>query len=344
MENLNKIGADIADNVGNFKDNIVNNVADNVNEFKENIQKKVEMPLRQIESRNFFTYSKEFMESNTVIAKATFLLLVIIVFVFLFYIFSKLLMYFMTPTETPYLINGMKDATQSIVIPQTLSDKGSIPIYRSQDEYDGIEFTYSFWMYATDVDIEEDFGYRHIFHKGSLNNTGDSDIYGPNTCPGVYLYKGRKNISDNLLDKYPLLGLLVRVNVFHDNNDKENAYKYFDDVYIDGIPIKKWVGVVIRVTSQNIIDVYINGTLTKRHKLSNIIKQNYDNVYINMKGGFPGNLSNLKYYNYAIGTFEIEKLTSAGPSLKMAENSNIHNSKPEYLSPQWYFNETDTVM
>jgi hypothetical protein len=135
--------------------------------------------------------------------------------------------------------------------------------------------------------------------------------------------------------------MLIRMNVYHNNESVKNAY--YDDIYIDGIPIKKWVGVVIRVTSQNIVDVYINGNLTKRHKLSNIVKQNYDNLYVNYNGGFSGNISNLKYYNYAIGTFEINSITSNGPNLKSRKESNIQNSKPYYLSSQWYFNDTDVI-
>jgi len=249
----------------------------------------------------------------------------------------------LTPSDSPYILHGMKDATQTMTITQTLGDKQSIPITRSRNEYDGIEFTYSYWMYVNDVNYPNT-GFKHVFHKGSTNSDSDKpDIFGPNNCPGVYLYTGKKNISDNLLEKYPLLGMLVRLNVYHDNDNSDEPYKYYDDIYVDGIPIKKWVGVVIRVTSQNIVDVYINGTLAKRHKLSNVVKQNYDNIHINMNGGFSGNLSNLKYHNYAIGTFEIDNITSAGPNLKMTENSNIQKSKPYYLSSQWYFNDTDPL-
>ena len=56
-----------------------------------------------------------------------------------------------------------------------------------------------------------------------------------------------------------------------------------------------------------------------------------------------GNISNLKYYNYAIGTFEINSITSNGPNLKSRKESNIQNSKPYYLSSQWYFNDTDVL-
>ena len=137
--------------------------------------------------------------------------------------------------------------------------------------------------------------------------------------------------------------MLVRINVYHNNNSISKAY--YDDIFIDAIPIKKWVGVVIRATSQNIVDVYINGNLTKRHKLSNIVKQNYDDLYVNYNGGFSGNLSNLKYYNYAIGTLEIDSLNTSGPSLVLSKTSNIEKSAnaSQYLSTHWYFNDTDIV-
>ena len=135
--------------------------------------------------------------------------------------------------------------------------------------------------------------------------------------------------------------MLVRVNVFHNNESTKNTY--YDDIYVDGIPIKKWVCVVIRVTSQNIVDIYINGNLTKRHKLSNIIKQNYDNLYVNYNGGFDGAISNLKYYNYAIGTFEINSIMYKGPNLTTSKKSKLKDSKGDYLSTNWYFNNTDII-
>jgi len=333
MENIT---GNITGNITNITDQAKNNIGNIADNFKQNI-----VSLTPYGTERFLSSSNEFFSSNTLIAKATFLLLIIILFIFLFSIFSKLIFYILTPSESPYIIYGMKDATQSMTIPQTFGDKSSVPIYRSKDQYDGIEFTYSFWMYVNDPEYNETTDFKHVFHKGSTMGGEGAGTFGPNNCPGVYLYTGKKNLSDNLLDKYPLLGLLVRLNVYHNNDDSENPYKYYDDVYVDGIPIKKWVNVIIRTTSQNIVDVYINGTLTKRHNLSNVVKQNYDNIYINMNGGFAGNLSNLKYYNYAIGTFEIDNITSSGPNLKMADNSSIKKSKPYYLSSQWYFDDTD---
>ena len=309
----------------------------------ENIKKNINAAIPYSAEKRLNS-AKEFLSSNTMIARLTFLLGIIIIFSFLFYFGSKILYYFFSPSETPYLINGMKDGTEALTITQSLGTKSSIPIMRSKNEYEGVEFTYSFWIYVNNLEYKDELDFKHVFNKGSSPNStgeGGSGLFGPNNCPGVYLYTGKKNLSDNLLDKYPILGMLVRMNVYHNNESAKNAY--YDDIYIDGIPIKKWVGVVIRVTSQNIVDVYINGNLTKRHKLSNIVKQNYDNLYVNYNGGFSGNISNLKYYNYAIGTFEINSITSNGPNLKSRKESNIQNSKPYYLSSQWYFNDTDVL-
>lgn len=288
--------------------------------------------------------ANEFLSSNTMIAKITFLLAIIVLFSFLFYIGSKLLYYLFSPSETPFLIEGLKDASEGVTITQSLGEKSSIPILRSVNEYEGIEFTYSFWINVNATDYKESIDFKHVFNKGSSPNSqgeGGGGLFGPNNCPGVYLYNGKKNMSNNLLDKFPLLGMLVRVNVFHNNESNNNAY--YDDVYIDGIPIKKWVCIVIRITSQNVIDIYINGNLTKRHKLSNIIKQNYDNLYVNYNGGFSGNISDLKYYNYAIGTYEITSITANGPTLISKKDSNVSKSKNQYLSPEWYFNDTDIL-
>jgi hypothetical protein len=286
----------------------------------------------------------DFLASNTMISRLTFLLAIIIIFSSLFYIGSKILFIMLSPSQTPYIIKGMKDATEAVTITQALGAKTSIPLLRSNNQYEGIEFTYSFWIYVTNLEYKDDSDYMHVFNKGSPPNSvgeGGSGLFGPNNSPGVYLYKGKRNHSDALMDSFPLLGMLVRMNVYHNNNSIGKAY--YDDIYVDAIPIKKWVGIIIRSTSQNIVDIYINGSLTKRHKLSNIVKQNYDNLYINYNGGFAGNMSDLKYYNYSIGAFEINSITSKGPSLKTKKSSNIQKSKPHYLSSEWYFNDTDVL-
>lgn len=317
---------------------------DTLQNFTNNIKEKV-ISLTPYGTEQVLSSSDNFINSNTLIAKATFLLLVIIIFSFLFWLFSKLIFYILTPPENPYIVKGMKDATQALSVPQTLHNKNSIPIYRSKDQYHGIEFTYSFWMLVSNITHDTNSDFKHIFHKGN-NTSNDHEfpgVFGPNNAPGVYLYTGKRVISEQLADDFPLLGLLVRVNVFNDKDDKINPYRYFEDIYVDGIPIKKWVNVIIRTTSQNIVDIYINGTLTKRHKLTNVIKQNYDDIHINHNGGFLGNLSNLKYFNYAIGTFEIQNIVSGGPDLTYYGDNYIKTSKPYYLATDWFFDNNNIL-
>ena len=295
-----------------------------------------------------FSDASQFASSNTLVAKIVFLILVIFIFSFLYYMLSWLISYIFSPNESPYILYGMKDATETEIIPQDPKKKNNKLIFRSKNEDGGIEFSYSFWMYIKDEfqDIDR---FKHVFHKGSPNGSSKNDgTYGPLNGPGVYLYKGAKsdthlknNTSDSVKqmnDQNQIIGMLVRLNI-HNNNDKEYiGYKYYDNIYVDNLPIKKWIHVVIKSTNQNIVDIYINGNLVKRHNLSNVVKQNYDDFYINLDGGFNGNLSNLKYYNYAIDTFEIDKISKNGPNLKMAKKSNLSESKPSYLSNNWYDN------
>ena len=295
-----------------------------------------------------FSDASQFASSNTLVAKIVFLILVIFVFSFLYYMLSWLISYIFSPNESPYILYGMKDATEPEIIPQDPKKKNNKLIFRSKNEHGGIEFSYSFWMYIKD-EFDEIDNFKHVFHKGSPNgNSKDDGTYGPLNAPGVYLYKGAKsdthlknNTSEDIerMNKHnQIIGMLVRLNI-HNNNDKEYiGYKYYDNIYVDNLPIKKWIHVVIKSTNQNIVDIYINGNLVKRHNLSNVVKQNYDDFYINLDGGFNGNLSNLKYYNYAIDTFEIDKISKNGPNLKMAKKSNLSESKPSYLSNNWYDN------
>ena len=309
----------------------------------ENINKYFNTMIQYETQKKLVNFS-EFLSSNTMIARGTFLLGILILFSILFYIGSKVVHYFLSPSETPYLISVMKDATEPLTITQNVGKK-SIPILRSNNQYGGLEFSYSFWIYVNDVNYNEGTDYKHIFNKGSPPSSGgeSNGIFEPNNAPGVYLYTGKKYVSANLINNYPVLGMLVRLNVFHNSINPKK--QYFDDIYVDAIPIKKWVNVIIRVTTQNICDIYINGNLSKRHKLSNIVKKNYDDLYVNYNGEFSGNLSNLKYYNYAIGTLEIDSLNTSGPSLVLSKNSNIDKSAKgsQYLSSQWYFNDTEVL-
>lgn len=261
---------------------------------------------------NFGT--REFMESNSLVAKFAFLLLILFMFIILLRIGIAILSYFFKPNESPRLINGMVDATQMITFPQDPSSNGSVTIYRSQNANDGIEFTWSSWLFINNLQTNEGI-YKHVFSKGNSNLTENGMIQ-PNNAPGLYIAPNTNN-------------LVVVMNTFNVINE---------EIIIPDIPINKWFNVIIRCQNTT-LDVYINGTIARSINLMGVPKQNYGNVYVAMNGGFAGYISNLWYYNYALGTSAIQNIVNRGPNTKLigysgnGMSSNVFN----YLSLRWFF-------
>jgi hypothetical protein len=256
--------------------------------------------------------TRDFLESNSIIAKFAFLLLVIIMFLFLLKIFTHLLGNIFKPNHSPKLINGMVDATQMIVYPQDPSMNNAVTVYRSVDAKDGIEFSWSVWIFIENLQTNAGI-YKHIFSKGN-SNLATNGLVEPNNAPGLYIAPNTNT-------------LVVIMNTYHVINE---------EILIPDIPMNKWVNVVIRCKGQQ-LDVYINGTLTRSLQLMGVPKQNYGEVYVAMNGGFSGYISNLWYYNYALGARAIQNLVSSGPNTKMIGSNSLSHSIYNYLSLRWYF-------
>jgi hypothetical protein len=267
--------------------------------------------------------SKDFLESNTLIAKTAFLLLVIILFFVLLRICISLLSWLLAPSQNMTLVNGMADATLPIIISQDPSSQASMPIIRSINQTDGIEFTWSIWIFIKPVATSST-DMSHIFSKGIYNSGSIGACYNKSTssnnAPGLYL--SGANTLEILMDTTTTPAC----------NTASNA-----PITIDNMPINKWFNVVIRLTN-NVMDVYINGRLTQRKTFTDgVPNQNYDDVYVCQNGGFNGYISDLKYYNSAVGTSEINSIVSSGPNTSI-NTSTLQNNVPPYLSGNWYDN------
>ena len=267
--------------------------------------------------------SRDFLESNTLIAKTAFLLLIIIIFFVLLRICISLLSWLLAPSQNMTLVNGMADATLPIIISQDPSSQASMPIIRSVNQTDGIEFTWSIWMFIKPVATSST-GMSHVFSKGLYNSGSIGACYNKsgssNNAPGLYL--SGANTLEVLMDTTTTPAC----------NTATNA-----PITIDNMPINKWFNVVIRLTN-NVMDVYINGRLTQRKTFTDgVPNQNYDDVYVCLNGGFNGYISDLKYYNSAVGTSEINSIVSSGPNTSI-NTSNLKNNVPPYLSGNWYDN------
>jgi hypothetical protein len=253
-----------------------------------------------------------FLESNSLVAKFAFLLLVVFLFVVLLRFGITLISYIFKPSDSPQLINGMVDGKQLIVFPQDPSNNGAVTIYRSVNESQGIEFTWSLWIFVNNLQYKEG-QYKHIFHKGN-SNLEENGLNFPNNAPGLYLAPNTN-------------ALIVMMNTYNEINK---------EILIPDIPINKWFNVIIRCKNTT-LDIYANGTIVRSINLVGVPKQNYWDVYVGMNGGFDGNVSNLWYYNYALGTAAIQKLVSDGPNTTMIGSNGMNDKNHNYLSLRWFF-------
>jgi hypothetical protein len=261
------------------------------------------------------------MDEDTPLQKFIIIISALIIFTICLMIGVQLIGYITGPSNDPYLVKGLVPGNVPLVIQQDPSIKGSIPIERSNNQEYGLEFSWSIWLNISDLGKTGE--YQHIFHKGDNNIQTDGDNIGmnfPNNAPGLYLSPTTNE-------------LVVVMNTFTTINE---------EIKIPNIPLNKWLHVVIRVESNN-LDVYINGTLSKRHVLGSVAKQNYGNVNVALNGGFQGFISDLRYYSHALQPGEIVAIVDRGPNLTVNTTSSSNNamiSTPPYLSLQWYVQPT----
>jgi len=313
-----------------IKDNLGNAVEDITNSSEKSNTNSSIFPtiIKDTPSGNFFqdftSNSKNtlnnFMTSNSLVTKFVFLLFVLIGFLILLTISINIILYLFSPSSNQKLINGMINAsTEMLVITQDPNDTSSKTIYRSVNESQGLEFTWSVWIYINEINTNAPTPYQHIFSKGNYG-LGQNNLYNFNNAPGLYL-------SNNTNSMY------VVMDTYSSPSSPSTGLE------IPDIPLIKWVNIMI-ICKNNKLDVYVNGIITKSEDLDGIPKQNYGNVYIAANNGFNGYISNLWYYNYALGTLAIQNLVKKGPDTTMKDNMILKD--PNYLSLRWYFDGSNT--
>ena len=121
-----------------------------------------------------------------------------------------------------------------------------------------------------------------------------------------------------------------------------NTFKEIEEkIVVKNYPLNKWFNVMVRVEGTD-CDVYVNGTITNKHVLRSVPKQNYDKVYMSMNGGFSGYTSDLWYWDYALGTTEMQRLIDKGPNMTLL-GDDMMDGKPRYFSLRWFFRNTNSV-
>jgi hypothetical protein len=140
------------------------------------------------------TTDKGFLDSNGIIAKLVFLILVVIIFILLFFLIVNLIGYFTASPSNPLLVNGQINANKLVSISQNPANSSSKLIIRSNNRPTGIEFTWSVWLNYQDSISDKK--YSPVFVKGDISDS-IGEYCSINHGPGVYF--GKKGPGSNTL-------------------------------------------------------------------------------------------------------------------------------------------------
>ena len=306
-------------------------------ENQNNIFADISPPKQLSETRKFF-------QSQNFFSQIAFLTLVLVLFIILLKVITKIMVKVFTPSKSPYLLKNLKSGKIPTTISQNPAAANSIPIIRSTNQKNGIEFSYNIWLFIQDVPEMNEKKFHQVFFKGNTNTPiirGDSypdlsvlpkkvfkilgkDLSGinyPDNGPGLYITQLKTNNKNA-----NTVGLVVVMNTFKN---------ILEPIVIPDISLKKWICTTIRVSGKN-IDIYINGLIVKRQILNDIPKQNYGDIYINNNKGFNGYVSNFRYYNYGLNARDIYNITNEGPNVEPDTSILV---KPPYYSSDWYFDD-----
>ena len=256
----------------------------------------------------------------SIIENIGFIILVCFSFMLLLNLAIKLFSWLLN-TSSPHIIDGMINSKQMMIFPQDPSLSNSVTIYRSNDQFGGIEFTWSVWIFIDDLTYGQG-QYRHVFSKGD-NNSSYNGKMSLNNGPGLYI-----NPTTN--------DMTVFMNTFVNPGTTDKS-SIEEEVVLKDVPMNKWFNVIIKCQNKDLV-VYVNGMVANSIKLHNVPKQNYGSIYLSNNGGFSGNTSNLWYYSYALSSVEIQDLVKNGPNTSIVSGSTLNQKNADYLSLRWYFN------
>ena len=247
-----------------------------------------------------------------------FIILSVIIFLVLAYLGMRLIFYFLAPSTSPYIVKGVLAGNSGLTISQNVNDPNSIYLYKSNNRPGGLEMTWSVWLFVSGCYTNT---YHRVFVKGQDDDTSTLNIIQQGKqFPGMYIYKGTS----------------TQIAIYFRINPIDTSY---NDISVNNIPLNKWFHVAFRVQN-TVADVYMNGTIANRTVFNSIPEHNDYSILIGKNGGFTGNLSNLRYYDYALSAFELNNIILGGPSLYPSDLSKDSKAtNVSYISSNWYNNK-----
>jgi hypothetical protein len=314
----------IAQNTMKGATNLGEKIGQAATDVKQKIQNKVKNTTEKVkyapttqDAGKIVGKVQEFMEANSAISKFVAVVLSILVFYILFNLGIHLISQYFIPQTSVKVVDGLIPSNSQIVVSSNPNITSSVPILRSINQDQGLEFTWDVWFFIKDTQKIE--GDALIFSKGLAKENSNNQ----GVCPGVYI---RPNTNSEV-------ELNVTMNTMIDPSLNNIG---IESIFIKDIPINKWVHCAVRVQNLS-VDVYINGVMTQRKNLQTLPNQNYYDTYVGDQLGFDGYISSLNYYAYALNYDQIQNDFVKGPNMKLQGQSNQINYK-DYLAMNWYYN------
>lgn len=218
-----------------------------------------------------------------------------------------------------------KKLNEPLIIVDPVSASSLKPIDGSKVplSVNGIEYTYSFWVFVRDWSTNLN-SPKCVFYRGS----GDVSKFEV-ASPSVWFYPNENKLMVRVstapgagnydASSYPTYKTtsdkISIINPTKLSSDMFNS-QYVSD--INNIPLQKWVNITITLWNTT-MDVYVNGKLVRSSILPGVPindDANLSKLYIGGAGGgstFNGYFSKFKYMNRAITPDEAMKFYIAGP-------------------------------
>jgi hypothetical protein len=327
---LNNAKASIGNASENLQQNLpdTNAVASTITDSANSFRETAKSVTADFSSQGVMNAGQDFLNSNSMIARFVFIVLVLIVFLFFLNVGVALVTYLVSPSKTPYIIHGMLPGSSYTIFPQDPGSNKSV-VYRSNNQTGGIEFTWAVWLKVDNLPIDKKL--YPVFVKGN-DKYDASGVSTVNNGPGLYLNKS--DVSGGSSSELCLTYMMDVVSPNLNGNDNRSGQTNALTAVIKNLPIGKWFHVAIRMQNKT-MDCYVNGVITNRVSFGDYVpKQNYDPIIYAGNGGFAGSTSNLRYYDYALSVFEINSVVYYGPNLNAANGSS--SSYFDYLGQSWY--------
>ena len=148
-------GEDVATSVSES----AKNFRESLNDMKDNVKES----LGEFSSKTAVDASTEFLNSNSLLAKFAFIILVVILFMVVLKLMMSVLGYFLSPSRSPYIVSGALSGNDRVVITQDPSKDESIQVLKSNDRHRGLEYTWCVWLFLSP---SSETGVKNVFVKG----------------------------------------------------------------------------------------------------------------------------------------------------------------------------------